>query len=274
MAHRTSAPGSIDNKFVDRNEALGREGTLVIADDKNAIQEEICNTIEAAGITLDSENDEQLKEAVVLKAGNVAETVTGVKTFSNIPVLPADDPTTANQATRKNYVDSSRDAAITTHNNVNNAHSATPNATASRLVVRDANARAKIADPSAADDIDTRGARDAAITTHNNVTSPHSATHLDTASRICLRDSNGRTRVKNPANQLDAANLGTVISTAISTVQGAFGGHIKQTAPVSFVILSFVAKHLFLASIAGKNLKLFINISLGSLYESSFFAFR
>lgn len=33
------------------------------------------------------------------------ETVAGVKTFSSIPVLPASDPTTANQAVRKGYVD-------------------------------------------------------------------------------------------------------------------------------------------------------------------------
>jgi len=33
------------------------------------------------------------------------ETLAGVKTFTSIPVLPASDPTTANQATRKSYVD-------------------------------------------------------------------------------------------------------------------------------------------------------------------------
>jgi hypothetical protein len=35
-----------------------------------------------------------------------AQTVAGVKTFSSIPVLPASDPTTDNQAARKAYVDS------------------------------------------------------------------------------------------------------------------------------------------------------------------------
>lgn len=34
-----------------------------------------------------------------------AQTVAGVKTFSSIPVLPASSPTTANEATRKQYVD-------------------------------------------------------------------------------------------------------------------------------------------------------------------------
>jgi len=38
-------------------------------------------------------------------SGNLAETIAGTKTFSSIPVLPASDPTTDNQATRKLYVD-------------------------------------------------------------------------------------------------------------------------------------------------------------------------
>ncbi len=33
------------------------------------------------------------------------ENIAGIKTFSSIPVLPASDPTTANQASRKDYVD-------------------------------------------------------------------------------------------------------------------------------------------------------------------------
>ncbi len=36
-----------------------------------------------------------------------AQTVNGVKTFGSIPVLPASDPTTDNQAARKAYVDTS-----------------------------------------------------------------------------------------------------------------------------------------------------------------------
>lgn len=44
-----------------------------------------------------------LDGAVVKLTG--AQTVGGIKTFSSIPVLPASDPTTANQSTRKSYVD-------------------------------------------------------------------------------------------------------------------------------------------------------------------------
>jgi hypothetical protein len=42
------------------------------------------------------------------------ETVAGIKTFSSIPVLPASDPSTDNQATRKLYVDNMvREAGLT-----------------------------------------------------------------------------------------------------------------------------------------------------------------
>jgi hypothetical protein len=44
-----------------------------------------------------------LDSAVVHDTGD--ETVAGIKTFSSIPVLPASDPTTDNQAARKAYVD-------------------------------------------------------------------------------------------------------------------------------------------------------------------------
>lgn len=52
-------------------------------------------------------------------------------------------------------------ADIATHNGVTNPHSATSAATASRLVLRDAAGRAKMADGSAADDIATKGQIDA-----------------------------------------------------------------------------------------------------------------
>lgn len=41
-----------------------------------------------------------------------AETIAGVKTFSSIPVLPASDPTTANQAVRKAYADAMKISQI------------------------------------------------------------------------------------------------------------------------------------------------------------------
>lgn len=50
-----------------------------------------------------------LSLAVLLEG---AQTVNGVKTFGSIPVLPASDPTTANEATRKSYVDAGDATAV------------------------------------------------------------------------------------------------------------------------------------------------------------------
>lgn len=46
--------------------------------------------------------------AVMAPGLNVAETINGVKTFGSIPVLPASDPTTDNQAVRKSYADAQK----------------------------------------------------------------------------------------------------------------------------------------------------------------------
>ena len=54
-----------------------------------------------------------LKNALNGKVGTTGnETIAGIKTFSSIPVLPATNPTTDNQATRKGYVDSLVSGAI------------------------------------------------------------------------------------------------------------------------------------------------------------------
>jgi hypothetical protein len=45
---------------------------------------------------------------------NIAQTIAGVQTFGSIPVLPASDPTTDNQATRKSYVDDRDKLPLTT----------------------------------------------------------------------------------------------------------------------------------------------------------------
>lgn len=50
--------------------------------------------------------DKAFLDAVVAEAVRIigAQTIAGVKTFSSIPVLPASDPTTDNQATRRQYI--------------------------------------------------------------------------------------------------------------------------------------------------------------------------
>ena len=79
-----SAPVSIPAAIYD-----GNAGIMTGADKKKL--EDIKTTIENLG------------DIAVLRTTN--QTIDGVKTFNNIPVLPAADPTEANEAVRKGYVD-------------------------------------------------------------------------------------------------------------------------------------------------------------------------
>ena len=66
--------------------------------------------------------------------------------------------------------DAEASALVTDHNAVTNAHSATAAATANRIMLRDASGRAKVAAPSATDDI----ARKDTVDNHINDPNPHS----------------------------------------------------------------------------------------------------
>ena len=63
---RTQAAAHASNLYTEGNPSLGIPATVVGAIEMNNIQEEICNVIEAAGITLDGTgvDDEQLLEAI------------------------------------------------------------------------------------------------------------------------------------------------------------------------------------------------------------------
>lgn len=79
-------------------------GGLTTAQDVRDFETEVLDAIfdyDAALATMISDG----LAAKVAKTGSVDETITGVKTFSSIPVLPASSPTTDNQAVRKKYVD-------------------------------------------------------------------------------------------------------------------------------------------------------------------------
>lgn len=60
---RTTAPNSSSGQYVDGDPNIPGTGTLVIAEDKNMIQEEIANAVEGAGLTLSSAQD-QLSTAI------------------------------------------------------------------------------------------------------------------------------------------------------------------------------------------------------------------
>jgi hypothetical protein len=76
------------------------------------------------------------------------QTVDGIKTFSKIPVLPDEDPTTDNQAVRKKFLED--------HKNSTSPHSATATDTPDRLVLRDSSGRAKIKAPAVDLDISNK----------------------------------------------------------------------------------------------------------------------
>lgn len=90
---------------------------------------------------------------------------------------------------------------IDTHEALTNPHSATSAATPSRLMLRDANGRVKVAAPSATDDVAIKQTVD----DHAALTAPHSATSSATANRIPIRDASGRTQFADPSAAQDAA---------------------------------------------------------------------
>jgi RNase P/RNase MRP subunit p29 len=83
-------------------------------------------------------------------------------------------------------------------------HGATSSATANRIIIRDSAGRAKVAAPSASDDIARKAEVDAVsstLNTHIAATSGiHGATSSATANRLIIRDSNGRASVANPTS--------------------------------------------------------------------------
>ena len=81
-------------------------------------------------------------------------------------------------------------------------------ATANKAIRRDANGRAKVAAPSAADDI----ARKDTIDTHAALTGAHGATPSATADRLMLRDADGRVEIAAAASPGQAVNLGQFAS--------------------------------------------------------------
>jgi hypothetical protein len=62
---RISAPGHVNNLFSEGDLSIGVRATKVSADWLNAVQEELCNVIAAAGISLSAAKQDQLAEAVM-----------------------------------------------------------------------------------------------------------------------------------------------------------------------------------------------------------------
>lgn len=117
-----------------------------------------------------------------------------------------------------------------THQNSTAPHGATSAATPSRIILRDANGRAKVAAPEAADDI----ARKETVDNHANLTGPHGSTSSATPSRIILRDANGRAQVAAPVADEDIARkqetdaAASAGEAAAASVQGNLDAHLAD----------------------------------------------
>ncbi len=72
--HRTDADGNVANLFDEGDPGVPRQPTQVDAAILNAFQEELCNLIEAAGITLVKGTNTQLRDAVRLPPSWLAMT--------------------------------------------------------------------------------------------------------------------------------------------------------------------------------------------------------
>ena len=131
-------------------------------------------------------------------------------------------------------------AKVDTHANLTSAHSATSAATANRIMMRDANGRAKVMPPSKPDDIATKSTVDTVqtnLTTHTNITDgAHGATYAPLNNRIIQRDANGRAKVAAPSASDDIARkqevdtVQTNLNTHTSLVANAHGSTEYATA--------------------------------------------
>lgn len=72
---RTEAPGNVDNLYVDRNLQMGTAGTTLMAEDRNNIQEEICNPILTGGAALDGDDQHQLEKSIIALSRQVGELI-------------------------------------------------------------------------------------------------------------------------------------------------------------------------------------------------------
>lgn len=117
-------------------------------------------------------------------------------------------PSAVDDIARKDNVDAVQTNLTNHQNDTTTVHGATSAATANKIIIRDAAGRAKVAAPSAIDDIarkDTVDAVQTNLNAHLADTAPHSATSAATADRIILRDAAGRAKVAAPSASDDIA---------------------------------------------------------------------
>jgi len=127
---------------------------------------------------------------------------------------------TAHTAAVNPHSGSASTSALTSHTGSTSAHSATASATENRLVLRDSSGRAKVADPSVAADIATKGYIDSTA-----------GASVATPSTLVRRDVGGRFRAVDPSNAADVATKGYVDANGSGVV---VGGVTTSTLPSAF----------------------------------------
>lgn len=70
--HRIDTPSAVNGQFVDKNVSAGIPGTVCDAAWLNAVQDEMCNAIEGAGMELDRQDNGQLNKAIKKIADSAA----------------------------------------------------------------------------------------------------------------------------------------------------------------------------------------------------------
>lgn len=99
---RIDSPYSVDGSWSQGSAAEGRPGTQITADWLNAVQEELCNVVLAAGQMLAKGFNNQL--ATVLALVNIANPWTAKQTF-NAGLSSGVAPTAATDVARKTEID-------------------------------------------------------------------------------------------------------------------------------------------------------------------------
>ncbi|TPG60126.1 hypothetical protein [Ewingella americana] len=128
--------------------------------------------------------------------------------------IKAADPKEDDDVVTKKFMLESNSSAVSDHAKLTTAHGAVPDATANRIIIRDASGRAKIADPSAVSEIANLGTVNAVrqmLEDHiDDGTNPHpeASTYGAVANMLALRNANGNIQVGWPGTDSDAANVG------------------------------------------------------------------
>ncbi|WP_059044442.1 tail fiber protein [Paenibacillus rubinfantis] len=153
--------------------------------------------------TMLNENWDKIDEAIGgINFPDASLTVKGKVQLSNETDSSAEDRAATSRAVKAvsdsfaaQLVEKADQSALTSHANLTTAHGATSVATASRIIVRDAAGRAKVAAPSASDDIALKSTVDNAVGTLSNLLTTAKGNAVAAINELFTSASNGKDAV-------------------------------------------------------------------------------